>query len=215
MTKGLNYGRITWAYDDFDPKVPCRPAPLLTFTPVRINGKLKHPAFTDRTALELFRFKTAETLPFKDAYKKWYLESSWIDRDLGEGRAFLRWLYRHETSIKWKKEDFRLHSYFSYEDSPKHDPDDEMAKGLSFAIRPVEVDRRNVKLYLMDDAVINLMSLPYGDDHDFLDLVKHYVAMRFNWEKWKAPAPTFLDWVKAQAKRPVFMQGQIGFNPVF
>jgi hypothetical protein len=59
------------------------------------------------------------------------------------------------------------------------------------------------------------MSLPFGEDHDFLELVKAYVAMRFVWEKWNAPAPTFLDWVKAQAKRPVFMQGQIGFNPEY
>lgn len=213
--KGLNYGRITWAYDDFDPKVPCRPSPLITFSPVRINGKLKYPAFSDRAALELMRYKTENKTPFKSAYKEWVLESSWIDRDLGEGRAFLRWLYRSDTSIEWQTTDFKLHSMFTSKNAPTHDPGDEMAKGLSFAIKPVHVNKRNVKLYLMDDAMLTLMSLPYGDDHDFLDLVKNYVAMRFEWEKWKAPAPTFLDWVKTQAKRPVFMQGQLGFNPIY
>jgi hypothetical protein len=34
--------------------------------------------------------------------------------------------------------------------------------------------------------------------------------MRFKWEDWGALAPTFLDWVKAMAKKPLFNQGDLG-----
>lgn len=211
MKQGLNYGRITWSYEeDFDPKIPCRPSPFITFNPVRINGKLKTPAFSDKVALQLLKYKTTDTLIFPEAYKKWYLEGSFHDRDLGEGRAFLRWLHSNQQSIRWRPQDFKLHPLFTSEDAPKHAKDDEMAQGLTFAIKPVEIGARKVKLYVVDEAMLNLMTLPYGEDHDFLELVKEYVNLRFQWEAWKAPAPTFLDWVKAQAKRPVFMQGQIG-----
>jgi hypothetical protein len=213
MKQALNYGRISWSFDeDFDPKVPCRPSPVITFNPVRIGSQMKHPLFSDRTTLLLLKYKTPGKYFFKEAYRKWHEERSGTDRDLGEGRAFLRWLYKQDRSIDWKPHDFKLHPYFTSEDAPKHDPLDEMANGLSFAIRPVEVKKRKVKLYLQDDAVLNLISLPYGDDHDFLDLVKEYVAMRFQWEEWKAPAPPFLEWVKAKAKRPVFTQGQLGLS---
>lgn len=210
MKRGLHYGRISWSYDDFDPKVPCRPSPFLTFNPVRVNSKLKYPVFTDKVTLQLFKYKTPSKILFKEAFREWYLDGSWVDRDLGEGRAFLRWLYRQDKSIDWCPGDFKLHEYFTSKDAPKHSPGDEMAKGLSFAIRTVDVKNRKVKLYLLDDAVLDLMSLPYGEDHDFLELVKEYVSMRFMWEEWKAPAPPFLDWVKAKAKRPVFLQGQLG-----
>jgi hypothetical protein len=87
-----------------------------------------------------------------------------------------------------------------------------MAEGLSFAIKPVEVAGRKIKLYLQDEAVLNLLNLPYGEDLDFIELVQEYVRLRFQWEAWRAPAPPFLDWVKAQAKRPVFQRGQLGFS---
>lgn len=214
MKQGLHYGRITWSYhEDFDPKIPCRPAPLITFNPIRINGKLRTPSFSDKISLEIMKLKTPVKHPFRETYKRWYLEGSWIDRDLGEGRAFLRWLNREGCSIDWNPHDFKLHPYFTTPLAPKHSPHDEMAKGLSFAIKPVEVDKRKVKLYLVDEAVLNLISLPYGEDTDFIELVSEYIKQRFEWEKWKAPAPTFIDWVKAHAKRPVFMEGQLGFCP--
>lgn len=214
MKQGLHYGRITWSYqEDFDPEIPCRPAPFITFSPVRINGKLKTPAFSDKISLEILKYKTDHKYSFRDVYKKWYLEGSWVDRDLGEGRAFLRWLKQSGYSVEWRGEDFKLHPYFISQKAPKHSPHDEMAKGLSFAVKPVEVHERKIKLYLMDEAILNLISLPYGEDTDFIELVMEYIKRRFEWEKWKAPAPTFIDWVKAGAKRPVFMVGQLGFCP--
>lgn len=212
MKQTLNYGKISWAYNDFDPGVHCRPSPFLTFVPIRINGKLRSPKFSDKISLQLLKHKSEKKLLFIDAYKQWVAEGSWIDRDLGEGRAFLRWLQKNKLSIEWKISDMKLHSYFSGEDAPKHDPDDELAFDLSFAVKPVEVDGRKVKLYLQDEAVLSLINMPYGEDQDFLELVSEYVRLRFQLEEWKAPAPPFLDWVKSQAKRPVFLGGQLGLS---
>jgi hypothetical protein len=211
MKHALNYGRISWSYGDFDPDSPCRPSPLITFNPIRLNGKLKYPNFSDRTSLLLLKLKTPGTLSFREAYEQWWKDGPSLDRELGEGRAFLRWLQRKQMSIKWSKKDFNLHSYFLQEDSPKHFAGDEMARGLSFAVKPVEVNKRKVILYLKDEDVLNLINMPYGLDEDFLLLVKNYVKMRFQWEEWQAPSPPFLDWMKAQARRPAFSRGQLGF----
>ena len=213
MSKALNYGRISWAYEeDFNAEVPCTPSPLLTFNPVRINRKYKYPSISDKTSLLLLRLEGTKKINFKEAYKEWFCEGTWQDRDLGEGRAFLKWLKTHEYSITWKKDDFKFHPYFLQDDSPKHDPQDEMSRGLSFAITPVEVNQRKVKLYLQDDAVLNLIAMPYGEEEDFLELVKRYIRMRFEWEKWRAPSPPFLDWVKAQARKPLFNKRQLGLS---
>jgi hypothetical protein len=214
MKQPLNYGRISWSYDDFDTKVPCRPTPLIIFNPIRIKGKLKHPVFSDKISLELLKYKTPMKLLFGEAYKEWRLTNSWLDRDLGEGRAFFRWLLRHGNSIDWRPQDFKLHDYFTGPNSPKHDPHDEMAKDLSFAVRPVKVKNRQVKLYLQDEAVLNLISLPFGEEKDFIELVQEYISMRFQWQEWNAPAPLFLDWVKVRGKRPIFSEGQLGFSLV-
>lgn len=210
MKKTLNYGRITWSYDDFDPQVPCRPNPLITFTPFKINGKLKHPIFTDKVGLSLLLSRGPKTLSFRDAYTTWFCDHYFVDKDLGEGRSFARWVYKNQISIQWKHGDFSLHKYFQQSNSPKHDPGDEMSRGQSFAVKPVEVSNRKVKLYLEDEAVLNLINLPYGEDRDFIELVRNYVRLRFQWEEWRAPAPPFLDWVKSQGQRPVFSSGQLG-----
>ncbi|MCM2351004.1 MAG: hypothetical protein NDI69_13365 [Bacteriovoracaceae bacterium] len=213
MKQRLNYGRITWSYDDdLDSKVTGSPTPLLQFTAIRIQGKFKVPQFSDRVTLLLLKHKTKIKISFREAYLRWYLEESHSDRDLGEGKAFLLWLKKTNQSIAWKKTDYKLHRFFTDDNAPKHDPEDEMAEELSFAVRPVEVEGRKVKLYLQDDAVLNLINLSYGEESDFLGLVKNYVALRFKWESWRAPAPPFLDWVKSQAKRPVFLPGQLGFS---
>ena len=150
---------------------------------------------------------------FPRAYRGWRASGSREEAELGEGRAFLRWLQKHEISIDWEPRDFQPHPYFSHQDSPRHDPDDEMAKGLSFAVRPVRVAQRNVKLYVQDHDMLSLLSMPYGKEEDFLELVMRYVAQRFEWANWKAPAPPFLDWVVSQGSRPVFQGGQLGFTP--
>lgn len=213
MKKALNYGRISWAYeDDFNPEVPCSPSPLFNFNPVRINGKYKSPLITDKTALLIMKLPYSEKVAFKEAYKSWFCDGPWIDRDLGEGRAFLKWLKQNELSIKWKQEDFKFHEYFMQENSPRHDPGDEMARDLSFVVAPVEVGTRKIKLYLQDEAVLNLISMPYGEEEDFLTLVKAYIKMRFQWEKWRAPSPPFLEWIKASAKKPLFSKGQLGLS---
>lgn len=211
MTRGLHYGRISWSYDETDGL--CRPTPLITFRPIRINGRSKTPGFTDKVALCLFKLNGQIKISFREAYVKWHCEGSWLDRDLGEGRSFLKWVLKNNYTIVFRPHDFDVHAYFMDPDAPRHDPDDEMAKNLSFAIRPVQVSGRNVKLYLQDDDVLHLINLPFGEEKDFLELVSLYIEKRFQWETWKAPAPPFLEWVKAQGARPVFSKGQMGFCP--
>lgn len=213
MKRQLNYGRIVWSYDESGGDYPLRPTPLIKFYPIRVHGKLKYPNFSDRTTLLLLKLKTITPLPFREAYLKWHEEDYYHHQELGEGRAFYRWLLRHQKSIRWSKDDFEFHSYFQGPEAPRHSADDELAKGLSFALKPVKVHGRKVKLYLEDESVLTLLSTPFGHEIDFLELVESYVAMRFELEKWQAPAPPFVDWVKSQAKRPVFKKGQLGFSP--
>lgn len=210
MKQTLSYGRVKWSYEEDDSSFPTRPTPLMTFCPIRINGKPHYPKFSDRTTLSLFRMKTEKRVSFKEGYIDWYCHSR-KDHELSEGRDFLLWLIKMQLSIKFEKDDLNIHPYFTSSESPRHDENDEMAQGLSFAVRPVTVNERKVKLYLQDDAVLNLIGLPYGHEVDFLDLVRIYVKQRFLWEEWRAPAPTFLDWVKNQGQRPVFNKGQLGF----
>lgn len=212
MKKGLNYGRITWSYEDSPIWDEERPSPLVKFAPIRIHGQLRTPAFSARIALLILKHKTPTKITFREAYLRWFLESA-QDRDLGEGKSFLLWLKKTNQSILWKTSDYELHPYFTAQNAPKHDPEDEMAQDLSFAVKPVEVEGRKVKLYLQDEDVLNLIGLPYGEEVDFLTLVMNYVSLRFKWEKWRAPAPPFLEWVRGQAQRPTFLPGQLGFNP--
>ena len=212
MKQVLNYGRITWSYEDKSSWNEERPTPLLKFTPIRVQGQLKTPAFSDRITLLILKHQTSSRITFREAYLRWCLEGP-NDRDLGEGKSFLLWLKKTNQSIAWKPRDYELHPYFTGKDAPKHDAEDEMAQDLSFAVRPVEVEGRKVKLYLQDEAVLNLIGLPYGEEIDFLTLVRTYVSLRFKWESWRAPAPPFLEWVKGQVLRPTFLPGQLGFNP--
>lgn len=211
----LRYGKIKWSHDEFDPQEACRPNPILSFNPVRVQGRMRAPLFGDRNAIHILQHKARMQVLFPMAYSKWIHTGATELENLGEGRAFLQWLKNNQISIAWRSNDFKPHPYFCQHDSPSHDPDDEMAQGLSFAIKPVEVEGRKVKLYLQDDAMLSLLSLPYGMDEDFMSLVSRYVSQRFLWEKWRAPAPPFLDWVQTLALRPVFNKGQLGFWPTF
>lgn len=189
-----------------------RPTPIVQFSKIQWEGSSYLPQFGDRHVLLILRRQLPKKVSFVRAYRGW-LESGRTElSEFGEGRAFLRWLMKHDLAIDWRKKDFDPHPYFSDPGAPKHDPLDEMARGLSFAIRPVVVDSRKVKLYLQDDDMLNLLSMPFGNEEDFLELVMRYVAQRFEWAKWKAPAPLFLDWVKAQGRRPVFSGGDVGFH---
>lgn len=198
--------------EEFSPRIPCRPNPIVTFAPLWADGRKWFPEFGDRHSLLLLRRITPKKVSFARAYAGWKLSGAHEERELGEGRAFLRWLQKHHLSIEWKERDFRPHPYFLMGETPHHDPQDEMARGLSFAVKPVSVSGRNVKLYIQDQDIMSLLSMPYGSEEDFLELVMRYVAQRFDWESWRAPAPTFLDWLISHGKRPIFLPGQLGFS---
>lgn len=189
-----------------------RPNPIVTFAPLWAGGKLWTPNFGDRHSLILLRRHTPKKVSFQRAYTGWRASGAKEEIELGEGRAFLRWLHKYQLSIEWKDRDFKPHPYFFQGPMPYHDENDEMARGLSFAIKPVQVSGRKVKLYIQDNDMISLLNMPYGKEEDFLELVMRYVAQRFEWESWRAPAPTFLDWVINHGLRPVFFPGQLGFQ---
>lgn len=212
MKNTTRQGRTSGLQVPYDPAQPGRPNPLMTFSSIWFEGRYYYPRFGDRNSLLLLRYNMPKKVSFSRAYSGWRAGGSREERELGEGRAFFRWLQRHQISIQWKKTDFELNPYFSQENSPRHDPGDEMAQGLSFAIRPVRVSGRHVKLYVQDDDMLALLNLGYGEEEDFLELVMKYVTHRFQWEQWRAPAPHFLDWVKSQGKRPVFGPCQLGLE---
>ncbi len=210
MKHALNYGRISWSYDDFDPKVPCVPTPLVKFSPFTFNSKLKTLRLTDRQSLDLLKHKTEIKLPIKEAYRVWLKEISFQDLELGEGRSFLKWLKQKNLSIDWKTQDYSLHQYFTTGPSIVHEPHDDFAKGHSFSISPIKVNNRLIKLYLEDESILNLLSLPFGEEENFFKLIESYILLRFQLMKWNAPAPLFIDWLRANGKRPIFHFGQMG-----
>lgn len=213
MSNTIRHGWTSWSEEVSASSPAQRPNPILTFIPVSFEGEHWQPKFGDRNALLLLKRNMPKKVSFTRAYSGWRAGGSKDERELGEGRAFFRWLQRHDLSIDWKATDFTPHPFFAFRGAPKHSPDDEMAHGLSFAIQPVQVAGRKVKLYVQDDDMLSLLNLPYGDEEDFLELVMRYVTQRFQWEQWRAPAPNFLDWLKGQGKRPLFVPGQLGFTP--
>ncbi len=207
MKQSLSYGRIKLGYCEDT----LRPTPLLFFTPIRYQGKPRVPNLTDRDCIIIMKLKADNTVSFRDAYIEAVCRDSREANELGEGRALLRWLRKHRLEIRWKDHDFKMHSFF--ENGPAFDEDDEFSIDHCFSIPPVTVMGRTIKLYIEDEAMLSLLALDYGEEEDFLSLVKRYIARRIQWEHWRAPAPTFLDWVKVEGKRPVFSPGQLGFNP--
>jgi hypothetical protein len=211
MKQTLNYGRITWGYDDFEPSLPCIPTPLVSFSPIRFNGKVKYFNFTDRQSLELLKYKTDHRMTLREAYGRWPNKSYQHELDLGESRAFIKWLKDHKVSIKWSPQDYSLHQYFNQKNSPTHLKDDEFSLGQSFSISPLVVNKRVIKLYLEDESILNLLSLTFGEEENFFKLIESYILLRFQLVKWNAPAPLFIDWLRASGKRPIFHSGQMGF----
>lgn len=191
-----------------------RPIPLIKFAPLWAEGRKWNFAPTNREILLLFKHNLPTKVSFQRAFQGWRASGAREEKELGEGRAFLRWLQKHHISVEWKKRDFTPHPYFQNPDNPRHDPTDELARGLSFAIKPVEVAGRRVKLYVQDNDMLALLATPFGHEEDFLELVKKYIATRFDWESWRAPAPHFMDWVMVNGKRPLFGAGQLGFSPL-
>lgn len=213
MKRSTIQGRMTYQEIDFNPDQPCRPNPIVTFAPFWANGHLWKPKFGDNHSLILLRRNLSKKVSFQRAYNGWRMSGSKEENELGEGRAFLRWLQKYHLSIAWSEKDFSPHPYFSQKNSPIHSIHDELAQELSFAIKPIKVKHRTIKLYVRDEDMLSLLKMPYGDEEDFLELVMMYVTQRFEWEKWRAPAPSFLDWIVSHGKRPLFYHGQLGFHP--
>lgn len=213
MNRTTIHGRMSYLEEDFNPMQPCRPNPIVTFAPFSTHGQLWKPKFGDTHSLILLKRDLPKKVSFQRAYTGWRMSGSREETELGEGRAFLRWLQKHHLSIAWSEKDFRPHPYFSQQKSPVHSQYDDSAHGLSFAIKPIMIKNRTIKLYVRDEDMLSLLKMPYGDEEDFLELVMRYVAQRFEWEKWRAPAPGFLDWIVSHGKRPLFFQGQLGFHP--
>lgn len=207
MKPSLSYGRISWGYEEDS----LRPTPLILFSSIRYQGKPRVPAITDRDSLTLLKMRGAKKISFREAYIESVCRDSREAHEIGEGRALIRWLRKNRAMILWKDGDFKMHSYF--EDGPGFDSDDELARDHSFSILPVTVMGRKIKLYIEDEAMLSLLSLEYGEEESFISLVRRYIARRIQWEHWRAPAPTFIDWVKNEGKRPVFEKGQLGFRP--
>lgn len=206
MRPSLSYGRVTWGFEEDQH----RPVPVFTFTPVRYQGRPRYPRISDRDGLTLLKLSGKRKISFRDAYIQAICRDPREASEIGEGRSLIRWLKKRDYVIVWKKNDFTLHSFL--EGGPGFDPADELSKDHCFSILPVTVLGRLIKLYIEDDAVLALLSLDYGEEEDFLSLVRRYIARRIQWEHWRAPAPTFLDWVRVQGKRPVFRAGQLGFK---
>lgn len=208
MKQGLSYGRITFGYEEEDED---RPKPLVSFAPVRFRGKSYIPDITDREALLILKIRGEKMISFADAYVEAICRDSRESVELGEGKALMRWLKARKLMIQWKKNDMKLHSLFTGETAPRFEEGDELANDHCFSISPVTVLGRCIKLYVEDEAMLSLIQLEYGEEEDFLSLVRRYVARRIQWELWRAPAPTFSDWVRNEGKRPVFKKGQVGF----
>lgn len=207
MKQSLSYGRIKLGYIEDS----LRPTPLINFATVRYQGKPRVPAITDRDTLTIMKLRGEKKVSFREAYIESVCRDSRDAHELGEGRALIRWLRKNRKMILWKDGDFKMHSFF--ENGPGFDANDELASDHSFSILPVTVMGRTIKLYIQDEAMLSLLSLEYGEEESFISLVRRYIARRIQWEHWRAPAPTFIDWVKIEGKRPVFEKGQLGFRP--
>ena len=212
MGKSLHYGKATYHYGDYDPALPCSPSPVLSLRPVQVRGIRHWPQLGDRTTLLLLQRRMPKQVTFARAYNGWREGGSREEFELGEGRAFMRWLQRHELGIQWSRHDLLLHPYFLNSMAPQHDPHDETAKGMCFAIAPVEIAHKKIKLYVQDLDMLRLIHASYGHEEDFLSLVKSYILQRQQWQQWQAPAPTFIDWVTSQGRKAVFAVGQLGFR---
>lgn len=207
MKNSLSYGRIRLGYEEES----LRPSPILAFTPIRYQGRPRVPKISDRDGLYLLKLKGEKKISFREAYVESVCKDSKDAHELGEGRALLRWLKKNRMMILWKDGDFKMHSLF--EDGPGFDAEDELSRDHSFSILPVTVMGRVIKLYVEDEAMLALLCLDYGEEENFLSLVRRYIARRIQWEHWRAPAPTFLDWVRVEGKKPVFDRGQVSFKP--
>lgn len=161
---------------------------------------------SDKHALVLLKRKLPKVMSFSEAYRSWWKSGRRDIEELGEGLSFLKWLKANGLSVAFRRSDFHLHPYFQ----PSGTKDSEQM----FTITPVTVLGRKVKLFVEDEDMIQILHFPYGRDVDFLVAVRKYVAMRFQWELWRAPAPKFVDWLRNSGLRPIYFRDQVGINLV-
>ncbi len=160
MKHSLQYGRISWSYNDFDPEVACRPTPLFQFKTIRIAGRAVTPKLSDKHALLLLKRKLPKVMSFSEAYRSWWKSGRREIEELGEGLSFLKWLKANGLSVAFKRSDFHFHPYFQ----PSGTKDSEHL----FTITSVDVLGRKVKLFVEDEDMIQILHFPYGRDVDFL-----------------------------------------------
>lgn len=213
MGQLLRYGKATLTLEDSSPLIT--PTPVVNFKQVYAEGRYWAPRISDKAALQLLKRKMAKQVSYLRAYRGFRASGAKEEKELGEGRAFLRWLIRHELSVAWESEDLQLHPFFGQKDAPRHDPNDEMAMDMSFAIAPVSVNGKKVKLYLADDDVLRLFHMQQGQQEDFLKLVSRYIEQRHQAQARLLPALPFVEWLALQGHRPGFNRGQIGFQLPF
>ncbi len=210
----LKVGRALY-HTGVDEDVLHSPVPVVKFAPVWLDGRHETPHINDKHALLLLRREAKKQVSFTRAWRGWRYSGAHEAKELGQGRAFLRWLTRHELAIAWGPRDVEVHPYFTHPEAPRHDPRDEFARGMSFALAPVELAGKKVKLYLLDEDVLRLLHLAYGHAEDFTLLVTEYILQRRQWQAWQAPAPPFVEWLLAQGKKPLFKEGQLGLSLPF
>jgi hypothetical protein len=211
MMQRLNYGRISWSYEEIDANSLSRPTPLFYLSPIHIRGRPHYPNIKDRELLRLFKLRGSKFMPFSEAYRIWRLQGPKEEEELGEARAYLRWVISKELTLTFRKRDLSLHPYFQSPGKREEDEKNDFMTELSFSIPTINLGDRKIKLYLQDDSVISLLNLDFGEEMDFLELVRLYIKKRLEWEKWRAPAPLFYEWVLNMGKRPIFKKGQLNY----
>jgi hypothetical protein len=83
---------------------------------------------------------------------------------------------------------------------------------MSFAIAPVEVEGRRVKLYVADEDMLRLLQIKDGNACDFLQLVTAYISHRKARQDWSAPPPGLIQWIETLGHRPLFAPAQVGLH---
>lgn len=186
--------------------------PLIHFKDVWHEGRYHSFEPDDLSALLILQKDTPKKVSYTRAIRGWKTSGLQFERR-SDGRAFNAWLNKHKLSVLWETTDFEINPLLCSPSSPRHDENDEMARGHSFVIRPAMVDGRKIKLYVQDPDMIKLLNLNAGEEKSFSDLTRSYIANRLKWQKQNILAPTFLDWIIAIGARPHIEEGELGFFP--
>ncbi|HLT23424.1 MAG TPA: hypothetical protein VKZ84_08270 [Bacteriovoracaceae bacterium] len=185
---------------------------LIQFKDVWHEGKFHSFNPDDLSALLILQRVTDKQVSYERAFRGWR-NSPIAQERRSPGRAFYSWLNKHHLSIIWKYNDFTINPILSSPLAPRHEANDEFAQGHSFVIKPQMIDGRRIKLYVQDQDMIKILNLHIGEPTSLGELTQKYIGQRLKWEKTCMPAPTFLDWIIANGKRPQVVEGELGFFP--